>query len=311
MSIRILGLFLLIGFLIFCSCALPQNNQLENDSTNSTISPEVDTTTLKEDDTTPLQEDDTTISEEIETKPIHPPAPGPVPELPDYFIGVTLEEFLATRSNIPLADLTPIKFPDEDYSGYHAKTHLRRFPNRFHPESYQLSALSEAKIPIEYIVQTDTDHVCAIYKIFNIANESIHYAYIFFEKIPGDQGIEWTMVGEIHYGENIEFSAFSDFKIGSSFSHAATIAPSLMLDFHDHYITSDDGIYHRHTSLMLKDGVLGLTFEAPMEERENLELLKCTDIRFYPYGKEGKGLRGDTISVLTATNRPPLPGEDD
>ncbi|MBQ8310336.1 MAG: hypothetical protein IJX80_04905, partial [Clostridia bacterium] len=65
----------------------------------------------------------------------------------------------------------------------------------------------------------------------------------------------------------------------------------------------------------LEDGVLHLTFRcenySEVSAREDIRsLFLATDIQFYPNGTDAE-INGQELSILKATNRPPLPGEDD
>jgi len=263
---------------------------------------------------------------------------GTTPNIPDKIESTTFENIESTVTNITdepevLFEVLPeIPFPTgyswlkrelEKYTAFpelrdltpiHQKDKAIIFSSPFSPPHnnlthFDLDDVQKREIPIEHITVTDSDHACAIFKIEHATTGEYAYFYQIYKQRVYDKktNIEYRMyekylrTNESYWGTNgLKYSDFSELKSGDSLEKLKTLVPHIGWELGSAYGSINTANY-----LLLEDGVLYI-------ELGNIDYSDyfMEEIQFYPNGTDAE-INGQPLSILKATNRPPLPGEDD
>ena len=288
--------------LLFTSCTTP-NPPIDNETTLA-----LDVT----ESTTPSA-NETTAPQESESETNSIPSGELLTEFPpmDYSIG-WLEQTIPLYKNPGLEEIEVLEKTKYWYFGIPFDKQ-RQVPIT----SLGITTQDVNKIfRIQHITMLDENHVCVIYKV--VRDNQTKYVYRVFERVlHEDENIEiWYTTYEGYYlTKSLKYSSFSNFKIGDSLETLNAIEPACWIDDVWSYGGEDDeNALYISFPLLLEDGVLHLTFRCEnyqeVAKQDDIKsLFLATDIQFYPNGTDAE-INGQTLSILKAENRPPLPGED-
>ena len=314
---------LLLATLLLTACNTPAP---PIDDATTTASTGEESTTPADNETTTPEDIETTTPQESESDTT---AQIPPEELLTEFPKIDkmetwngwLAKTISKYKNPALKDIEPLEgydyfwFP-KAFSGYMGPNEILGVNIGQQEVNY--------KYRIQHITLLDENHVCVIYKILRDNQEK--YMYRVFEKevLPGNfdkyGGYEqeyWHTSFEAYYvTKSLKYSDFSSFKVGDTLEKLTTIEPACWIDDVWSYgVENDEGAAYWSYALLLEDGVLHITLRCEnfqeVKTREDIKsLFLATDIQFYPNGTDAE-INGQPLSILKATNRPPLPSEDD
>ncbi|MBQ8310248.1 MAG: hypothetical protein IJX80_04445 [Clostridia bacterium] len=294
---KVTTIFILI-VLLLTSCANP-NPPLDGTGQTAVAPMDSESTTPEDYGTTTPKEEESTKPQESESDTTEPIPPKDLltvfPDVPRDCSWDWIEKIVMEYSNKNLNEITPINrlkimgiFADP--FGYFQQG----------GEPIRLYSIQQVlNLPIENITITDESHLCIAYKLYDAEHVPDQYFYFYqiFET-PDCSVIETTI--ESYFASNsLQYAEFSDFQIGDTLEELKQIVPQIHLMWNG----CEEGV-----PLLLEDGVLVVGFEAQLNE-DNTTTRIANYIQFYPNGTDAE-INGQKLSILKATNRPPLPGED-
>lgn len=138
-----------------------------------------------------------------------------------------------------------------------------------------------ARYPIQYLHRTDKNNVYAVYK----TKEGGMY-YMFFHTFKGelpwatdnDDGTigYYSLLQSAYMTKTLSHADFSDIQVGDPVSKVKTLEPAVSSLEEISSIVGDDGKRHLHSTHILTDGLLSLSYEA-LEGEE----LRVKNMSFY------------------------------